>query len=49
MDIIKKYSKTDPLQKQNYVTVWNKNCPMRRACLTENVLDYARISCDGET
>ena len=25
-----------------------ENCPMR-ACLTENVLYYARISCDDET
>ena len=26
-----------------------ENCPMRGACLTENVLYYARISCDNET
>ena len=26
-----------------------ENCPMRGACLTENVLYYARISCDDET
>ena len=26
-----------------------ENCPMRGACLTENVLYYARTSCDGET
>ena len=26
-----------------------KNCPMRGACLTENILYYARISCDDET
>ena len=25
-----------------------ENCSMRRACLTENVLHYARISCDDE-
>ena len=25
------------------------NCQMRGACLTENVLHYARISCDDET
>ena len=26
-----------------------ENCPMRGACLTENILYYARISCDDET
>ena len=26
-----------------------KNCPMRGACLTENISYYARISCDDET
>ena len=26
-----------------------ENCPMRGACLTENLLYYARISCDDET
>ena len=26
-----------------------ENCPMRGACLTENVLYYTRISCDDET
>ena len=26
-----------------------KNCPVRAACLTENILYYARISCDDET
>ena len=27
----------------------NENCPMRGACLNENILYYARISCDDET
>ena len=26
-----------------------ENCPVRGACITENVLYYARISCDDET
>ena len=26
-----------------------ENCPMRRACLTENVLYYTRKICDDET
>ena len=26
-----------------------ENCPMRGACLTENILYYARISCDDKT
>ena len=26
-----------------------ENCPMRGACLNENILYYARISCDDET
>ena len=26
-----------------------ENCPMRGACLTENILYYARIICDVET
>ena len=26
-----------------------ENCPMREGCLTENVLYYARISCDNKT
>ena len=26
-----------------------ENCPMRGACLTENVLYYTRISCDDKT
>ena len=26
-----------------------ENCPMRGACRTENVLYYARISCDDKT
>ena len=26
----------------------NENCPMTGACLTENVLYYAKISCDDE-
>ena len=26
-----------------------ENCPMIGACLTENILYYARISCDDET
>ena len=26
-----------------------ENCPMRGACLTENILYYARVSCDDET
>ena len=46
---IKKYSKTNRLQKQHYATVWNnENCPMRGACLTTNVLCCAKISCEGE-
>ena len=26
-----------------------ENCPMKGACLTENILYYARISCDDKT
>ena len=50
MDIIKKYSKTHRLQKQNYTkNRWKKkDCPMRGVCLTENVLYYAKMNCDDE-
>ena len=45
MVIIRKYSKT-------HIFFWKKkkkNCPIRGACLIENVLYYARISCEDET
>ena len=50
MGIIRKYSKPHRHQEQNYATALRKkNCPMREACLTEDILYYARINCDDET
>ena len=45
MDIINKYLKTRRLQKKKLSNCLEKeNCPMKVACLTENVLYYSRIS-----
>ena len=50
MDIIRKYSKTHYLQKENFVTVKKKKIDQwEEPAFTENVLYYARISCDDET
>ena len=46
----KKILETTPPSKTKLCNCLKKeNCPMRRACLTENILYYARISCDDET
>ena len=47
MDIIRKYSKPHLQQKQN--SLKKETYPIRGACLSENILFYARISCDDET
>ena len=39
---------TPPLKTKLFKCLKKENCPMRRACLTENILYYARISCDDE-
>ena len=46
----KKILKTTPPPKTKLCNcLKNENCPMRGACLTENILYYARISCEDET
>ena len=40
--------KTHRFLKQNNATVWKKNCPMRGACLTNNLLYYAKKSCNDK-
>ena len=41
--------KTPPSKTVLYNCLKKENCPMRGACLTENVLYYSRISCHDET
>ena len=46
----KKILENTPLPKTKLCNCLKKvNCSMRGACLIENVLYYARISCDDET
>ena len=46
----KKILETTPPPKTKLCKYLKKeNCPMRGACLTENILYNARISCDDET
>ena len=46
----KKVLENTPPSKTNLCSCLKKeNCPMRGACLTENLLYYTRINCDEET
>ena len=40
---------TPPPKTKLCICLEKENCPMRRACLNENILYYARIGCGDET
>ena len=43
------HEKTPPPKTKFRNCLESENCPIRGACLTENILSYVRISCDEET
>ena len=48
MDTIKKLENTLPPKTILSNCFRKEHCPMRGACLTENVLNYTKICCDNE-